>query len=230
MSPYRQEILETFWPPIDHLICASNDNKVLYDFFETGIYDKNRKFMVTTSPSMDILVSSNLERLLYHSCGENTEKVKKCMEKLKKQGVYSVTDEMRKSMDSFHAEFTTEKEAAWQIRQIYEQNGYVIDPHTAVASFAAKKYKEKTKDRKKMVIVSTASPYKFTGAVLTAIDKNFERKNEISLADQLNRFSGVTVPNAIREIESAKILHKKECEVKDMKKMVGQILNIGQNI
>ena len=216
--------------PIDHLICASNDNKVLYDFFETGIYDKNRKFMVTTSPSMDILVSSNLERLLYHSCGENTEKVKKCMEKLKKQGVYSVTDEMRKSMDSFHAEFTTEKEAAWQIRQIYEQNGYVIDPHTAVASFAAKKYKEKTKDRKKMVIVSTASPYKFTGAVLTAIDKNFERKNEISLADQLNRFSGVTVPNAIREIESAKILHKKECEVKDMKKMVGQILNIGQNI
>lgn len=216
--------------PIDHLICASNDNKVLYDFFETGIYDKNRKFMVTTSPSMDILVSSNLERLLYHSCEENTEKVRKCMENLKKQGVYSVTDEMRKSMDSFHAEFTTEKEAAWQIRKIYEQNGYVIDPHTAVASFAAKKYKEKTKDRKKMVIVSTASPYKFTGAVLTAIDKNFERKNEISLADQLNRFSGVAVPNAIREIKSAEILHKKECEVKDMKKMVGQILNIGQNI
>ena len=216
--------------PIGHLICASNDNKVLYDFFHTGKYDKNRNFMVTTSPSMDILVSSNLERLLYHCCENDVEVVKNYMEELKNLGSYTVTDQMKRKMDSFSSEFTTEREAAQEIQRIYRENGYLMDPHTAVASFAAKQYQKKSKDKRKMIIVSTASPYKFIGSVLSAIGEKNERKNELEMAEDLKQISGVPFPNAICEIKNAKIVHQKKCEVKNMKKMVGQILNIEQNI
>ena len=143
--------------PIKKLICASNDNKVLYDFFQTGTYDRQREFILTTSPSMDILISSNLERLLYLSTGCDAEQTAKLMNQLGTEGHYTVTPEMKAKMADFCGGFATEAEDAAAIRELYDETGYVIDTHTGVASAVYQRYKKNTGDETKTVIASTAS-------------------------------------------------------------------------
>ena len=155
--------------PVHKLICASNDNKVLYDFFRTGTYDRKRDFILTTSPSMDILISSNLERLIYRLTGENAEKCAELMKSLSEGGEYTITDEMKAQLGDFYGNFCSEKETADAISEIYKDSNYVIDTHTAVAAGVYKKYVSETEDHLQTVIASTASPYKFTRSVMDAL-------------------------------------------------------------
>lgn len=210
--------------PIAKLICASNDNKVLYDFFETGVYDKNREFILTISPSMDILISSNLERLVYMIAGCDAEKNSELMRALKEKGVYELSDEMRANLSDFAAGYATEAEVKAKIADVYKKTGYVMDTHTAVAASVYDKYQADTKDAKKTVIASTASPYKFSRSVMTAIDARYEGVDEFDLVDALEVISNVEIPNAVEEIRDAKILHTLECDADKMEQTVKNIL------
>ena len=212
--------------PIDKLICASNENKVLYDFFASGTYDRNREFVLTTSPSMDILISSNLERLIYRIAGNDPVKNKELMDALSQGGVYKITDAMKEQLADFYGGFASEEETAGTIKALYENTGYVIDTHTAVAAFVYKKFKEETKDEKPAVIASTASPYKFTRSVMNAIDGKFDAMGDFELVDELSRISGVAVPGAIEEIRTAEVLHDHVCEKEEMKQVVKDFLGI----
>ena len=212
--------------PIDKLICASNENKVLYDFFASGTYDRNREFVLTTSPSMDILISSNLERLIYRIAGNDPVKNKELMDALSQGGVYKITDAMKEQLTDFYGGFASEEETAGTIKALYENTGYVIDTHTAVAAFVYKKFKEETKDEKPAVIASTASPYKFTRSVMNAIDGKFDAMGDFELVDELSRISGVAVPGAIEEIRTAEVLHDHVCEKEEMKQVVKDFLGI----
>ena len=206
--------------PIGKLICASNENKVLYDFFRTGTYDKNREFVLTTSPSMDILISSNLERLIYHIAGDNADRNRELMESLNQTGVYTISEEMKAELKDFYGAYASEQETAKEIHDLYEDTGYIIDTHTAVASSVYKKYRKETGDQTKTVVVSTASPYKFTRSVMTAIDEGYANLEDFALVDELEKISGVPVPGAIQEIRTAPVLHKTECDKEDMEKTV----------
>lgn len=212
--------------PIAKLICASNENKVLFDFFETGKYDKNRQFILTNSPSMDILISSNLERLIYISAGNDADKNKALMESLKNNGYYEIDDDMKANMKDFVAGFATEQDTAKEIHDLYEDTGYVIDTHTAVASSVYKKYVLDNEDDRTSVIVSTASPYKFTRAVMNAIDEKYEKFGDFELVDELTKISNVKIPQAIEDIRSAPVLHDRVCDKTEMRKVVCDILNL----
>lgn len=212
--------------PIDKLICASNENKVLYDFFTTGTYDKNRQFILTTSPSMDILISSNLERLIYRIAGNDSAKNKELMEELKTDGKYEITDEMKAELKDFYGNYASEDETAATIKDLYDKTGYIIDTHTAVASTVYSKYKNETKDTTKAVIASTASPFKFTRSVMNAIDTKYDSMGDFELVDELSKIGNVKVPNAIEEIRNAKVLHDTVCEVDEMQNVVKNFLEI----
>ena len=213
--------------PINKLICASNENKVLFDFFSTGTYDRNREFVLTTSPSMDILISSNLERLIYKIAGNSAVKNKELMDELKTMGKYEITPEMKAELADFYGNYTSEEETAGTIRELYEKTGYIIDTHTAVAANVYKKYVADTKDETKTVIASTASPYKFTRSVMDAIDKEkYDSMSDFELVDELSRISGVAVPQAIEEIRTAPVRHKTVCEVSAMTDEVKKFLGI----
>lgn len=212
--------------PIGKLLCASNENKVLYDFFQTGTYDRNREFVLTTSPSMDILISSNLERLIYRLAGENSEKNAELMTLLSKEGAYTITDEMRSAMKDFAGGYATEAQTAEEIRSVYEKTGYVLDPHTAVASHVYHSWKAQENPQAPAVIASTASPYKFARSVMGAIDAKYESMDDFALIDELCRISGVAVPKAVEEIRTAPILHDKVIEVSQMRQAVKEFLQI----
>ena len=175
--------------PINKLICASNENKVLYDFFTTGEYDRNREFVLTTSPSMDILISSNLERLIYRIAGNSAKKNSELMESLKNTGKYEITPEMKAQLSDFYGNYATEAEDAATIKKLYEDTGYVIDTHTAVAATVYEKYKKETGDDTVTVIASTASPYKFTRSVMDAIDSKYDSMTDFELVDELSKIS-----------------------------------------
>lgn len=210
--------------PIAKLICASNENKVLFDFFETGTYDKNREFVLTSSPSMDILISSNLERLIYLIAGEDSERTKALMAGLKDGGSYGITDDMRQRLADFAAGYATEEETAGCIRSVCEKTGYVMDTHTAVAAHVCGQYRIKSKDTRKCVVASTASPYKFVKSVMTAIDDKYKPEDEFTLLEELRKVSGVDMPQAIRDILNAEVLHTKECDADKMKDIVNGFL------
>ena len=213
--------------PINKLICASNDNKVLYDFFVTGEYDRNREFILTTSPSMDILISSNLERLIYRIAGNDAAKNKALMESLAADGKYVIDEQMKAQLADFYGNYANEEETAETIRRIYEGCGYVIDTHTSVAASVYRKYVEETGDTTKTVIASTASPYKFTRSVMEAIDsEKYAAMDDFELVDELSAISKVPVPNAIEEIRSAEIRHNTVAEVDEMPGVVKKILGI----
>lgn len=212
--------------PIKKLICASNDNKVLYDFFETGVYDRNREFVLTTSPSMDILISSNLERLIYRIAGNDAEKNAALMAALSGQGKYEITAEMKEKLADFYGNYATEKETAATIKELYEETGYVIDTHTAVAATVYNKYKAQTKDEAKTVIASTASPFKFTRSVMEAIDEKYASMDDFALVDELSKLANVKVPNAIEEIRTAPVLHDRVCDKEEMKAVVKEFLHM----
>lgn len=212
--------------PIHKLICASNDNKVLYDFFATGTYDKKRDFLLTISPSMDILISSNLERLIYLSAGCDPEKTKELMTDLAERGEYTVTGEMREKMADFLGGFATQEEDKAAIRQVYDDTGYVMDTHTGVASAVYQKYKKDTGDETKTVIASTASPYKFARSVMEAVRGKDLPEDEFEVIDLLRGASGVEIPQAVEEIRTAPVRHTRECDAADMKKTVAEILGL----
>ena len=203
--------------PIGKFVCASNKNKVLFDFFETGKYDRNREFYVTTSPSMDILISSNLERMIYRIAGNDAKQCAKFMAALTKDGEYVITDAMKAELSEFFGAFGSEEETAVKIKEVYDKEGYVMDTHTAVAAVAYDKYKAATGDDKTpTVIASTASPYKFTRSVMDAIDPAYDAEDDFELVDELNKVSKTAIPKAIEEIRTAPVLHDTVCETAAM--------------
>lgn len=212
--------------PVGKLICASNDNKVLFDFFETGVYDKNRDFILTTSPSMDILISSNLERLIFKIAGEDAQLTADMMTALATAGKYTITDEMKAQMKDFVGGWASEDKTAAEIKRVYEKTGYVMDTHTAVASAVYHDYREKTGDDTRTVIASTASPYKFATSVMGAIDDKYQKMDDFALIDELSKKSGTKIPKAVEEIRSAPVLHNTVCETEDMQKTVENILGL----
>ena len=210
--------------PIGKFVCASNKNKVLFDFFETGKYDRNREFYVTTSPSMDILISSNLERMIYRIAGNDAKQCAKFMAALTKDGEYVITDAMKAELSEFFGAFGSEEETAVKIKEVYDKEGYVMDTHTAVAAVAYDKYKAATGDDKTpTVIASTASPYKFTRSVMDAIDPAYDAEDDFELVDELNKVSKTAIPKAI---ETAPVLHDTVCETAAMEDEVKKILGI----
>ena len=212
--------------PIHKLICASNENRVLYDFFRTGTYDRKRDFILTTSPSMDILISSNLERLIYRLTGENAEKCAELMKSLSEGSEYTITEEMKAQLDDFYGNFCSEKETADAISEIYKDSNYVIDTHTAVAAGVYKKYVSETEDHLPTVIASTASPYKFTRSVMDALGEDHKDLDDFGLVDALSALSKVPVPRAVEEIRTAPVLHDRVVDAVDMPAAVRDILNI----
>ena len=206
--------------PVDQLICASNTNKVLFDFFTTGTYDKKRDFMVTSSPSMDILISSNLERLIYRIAGNDAQKNAEMMQALSGAGEYTITEEMKKGLSDFYGNYADEKETAESIKDLYEKTGYVIDTHTAVATSVYKKYVADTQDTKPTIIASTASPYKFARSVMKAIDEKYDSLSEFELVDELVKISNTKEPDAVKEIRTAPVRHNNVCEVEAMEATV----------
>ena len=212
--------------PIAKFVCASNDNKVLYDFFTTGTYDRNREFILTTSPSMDILISSNLERLIYKIAGNDAEKNAALMKQLSTEGVYTITDEMKAKLAEFAGGYATEAETSATIKKVYESDSYIMDTHTAVAATVYDKYVKETGDKTPTVIASTASPYKFTRSVMESIDEAYAAKSDFELVDELCKLSGVKVPQAIEDIRTAPVLHDTVCDKEEMESVVKKFLNI----
>ena len=212
--------------PVNKLICASNDNKVLYDFFKTGIYNKNREFILTSSPSMDILISSNLERLIYKVCGNSSELNSTYMKDLANKGVYTLNINQIARLEDFVPGYADEKTNAEEIKRVYDETGYVIDTHTGVASAVYRQYNADTKDETPTVIVSTASPYKFTRSVMTSIDPAYDKLEDFDLIRELNKISGVEIPNAIKEIMNADIRHNIVCDIDKMETEMKGFLGI----
>lgn len=223
LAAYYAKLIGT---PIHKLVCASNTNKVLYDFFQTGTYNKNREFVVTSSPSMDILISSNLERLIYNIAGNDSEANAAFMAALSSAGEYTVPEEMMKKTESFAGGYATEEETAETIRTLYEKTGYVIDTHTAVAAKVFQDYKKTTGDTAVTVIASTASPYKFARSVLTSIDEKYHAMSDFELIDKLKEISMTEIPKAIEDIRTAPVRHNTVCETADMQKEVEKYLRL----
>ena len=211
--------------PIETLYCASNENKVLFDFFQSGTYDRKREFILTSSPSMDILISSNLERLIYRITGENAAQTKAFMDALSNNGEYTITKEMMEKLSCFVGGYASEAETAANIKKVFDKAGYIMDTHTSVASCV---YYDKAKDAGlKTVIASTASPYKFTRSVMDAIDKEkYDSMTDFELVDELNALSGVKIPEAIEEIRTAPIRHDIVCDKSEMQMTVEKILGL----
>ena len=212
--------------PLDKLICASNENKVLYDFFESGRYDKNRDFVLTESPSMDILVSSNLERLIYHIADNDAEKTSQLMKALSSQGTYEITERMRANLKDFIGGWADRGQTRDAISRLYREYGYVIDTHTAVAASVYQDYQSKTGDPTKTLIISTASPYKFADSVLDALQTGEVPEDDYERARLLSKVSNTLLPKAVEELRTAPVVHKTVCETGKMQEIVEKLLKI----
>lgn len=209
--------------PIDTLVCASNENKVLYDFFETFTYDKNREFVLTSSPSMDILVSSNFERLVYHAVDDNTDILVDLMTSLETQGEYTLPEEYRGAFSDFKGQYASEEETQEEIEAVYESEGYLMDTHTAVASKALRKAKEGGLESKASVVVSTASPFKFPVAVLESIGISTLQKNDADVLHTLTKLSHTEIPQPMVGLLEAPVLHDRSISVEEMRSAVQEI-------
>jgi threonine synthase len=233
--------------PINKLILASNENKVLYDFLKTGTYDKRREFHVTNSPSMDILISSNLERLIYRLTGNSDQETKQFMEALQNNGSYTISDDMRAGLDRFYGNYATEEETTQKIHDLYADTGYLIDTHTAVGTVVYDKYVAESGDNTVTAIASTASPYKFVRTVMDAIhgsdnestiknhgnthaqtnsDETDSAEYELSLCDSLSAETGVPLPYPIEDLKRASVHHRTVCDPEDMPMVVKEFLGI----
>ena len=197
--------------PIGKLVCASNANNVHTDFLQTGIYDRKRDFYQTMSPSMDILVSSNLERLLYHLT-EDTGQVAAWMQDLAEVGKYDASRLLPALQEHFWAAFADDRATEEEIRAVYERTQYTLDTHTAVAYRAAEDYRRETDDRRPMVVLSTASPYKFGASVLHALGENVAELDEFAQMERLHARSGMEIPARLAALRTAAVLHEGVCE------------------
>ena len=205
--------------PVNKLICASNSNNVLTDFINTGIYNRNRNFYTTISPSMDILISSNLERLLYHLCGENDTQIIEWFTKLSSEGKYEVTDEVKALLnESFYADCCDDDETKATIKSIFDKYSYTCDTHTAVAVKVYEDYKKKTNDTTKAVIASTASPYKFSSSVLEALDSVENEMDEFEMVDKLAEISKYEIPDELLALKNKDVRFSDSIDKNAMKK------------
>ncbi|EHI75459.1 threonine synthase [Streptococcus criceti] len=211
--------------PIAKLICASNENKVLTDFFATKVYDKKRDFKVTSSPSMDILVSSNLERLIFHLLGNDAVKTKTLMDCLAEKGEYQLEPVRPEILDLFEAGFATEEETSAEIKRVYDMSAYIEDPHTAVASAVYHAYKKESGDETPVVIASTASPYKFPRVAVSAVGGQ-DVEDDFKAVEELHHLSGVAVPKAVDGLETAEVRHKTVVATADMQQAVEDYLGV----
>lgn len=206
--------------PVEKFICASNDNKVLADFFHTGIYDKRRELILTESPSMDILVSSNLERLLFEGSGKDGEEIKKLMDSLIKDGIYQVSDKLKEFLKDFYGNFATQEEVSKAISDMYEKEGYLIDTHTAVAQVVYEKYVKETGDNKQVLIASTASPYKFPRSICNALEIDVEGIDDFDVLNKLFEKTKVEIPTNLKDLDKKQILHEEVWDKDEMKEAI----------
>ena len=211
--------------PINKLICASNENKVLTDFFKTGVYDRRRELQLTSSPSMDILISSNLERLLYHLDDKVQGAIPSYMDQLTDNGFYQID---KKYLNEFYGNYATEEEVAETINKVYGQYDYLLDTHTAVAYNVVKKYQKESGDNTKTVIVSTASPYKFASAVASSIGIDVDKMDEFQVIDRMSKKTGVDIPKSIEDLKTKEILHQNNCNKEDMRSLIEDFLGVGE--
>lgn len=212
--------------PVHRLICASNENNVLYDFLQTGMYDRRRDLVMTNSPSMDILVSSNLERLLYELSGHDEALIREMMNQLNAKGRYEVTDQIKDGLKDFYGGFALEEDTYKYIKKVYQDTQYVMDPHTAVAFAVYDQYKKETGDPTKTVIASTASPFKFTRSIYRAIWGDGDEYSDFELIGEISKLAGLPIPESIKNIDEKEILHRDVCEKDEMKTMVCKILKV----
>lgn len=213
--------------PVNKLICASNENNVLTDFIDSGVYDKNRQFKTTISPSMDILISSNLERLLFIATDGDDKRVSAWMDELKNEGKYEVTDDVKaKIKETFVAGCCSDAETLEEIKRVEADSSYVMDTHTAVAKKVYEDYKKATNDETKTVIVSTASPFKFADSVLSAIKEEITSKNEFEMLAELSKAANAAIPKPLANLESKPVIFTTTCEKDEMYDVVSQMLNL----
>jgi len=214
--------------PIKTLVCASNSNNVLTDFLKSGEYNKNREFFTTTSPSMDILISSNLERLLYHMSGEDDTLVSSLMNSLSNEGKYTVNETLIKNIQSlFDAGCCDEESVSATIKEHFDKFSYLCDTHTSVAVKVYENYVSQTGDDIPTVIDSTASPYKFSKSVLTAVlGGKTPQLDEFDMVDELNRVTGAEVPKPLRALKDKEVRFKEVCDKENMSEMVFKLLNL----
>ena len=211
--------------PIDKFICASNENKVLTDFFETGVYDKKRELILTESPSMDILVSSNLERLLYEASGRNPEIVSELMNSLNAKGVYEVNDKVKSFIKEFYGNFATTDEVYAAIKEEYEKENYVMDTHTAVAHVVKNKYVKETGDDKPALVLSTASPYKFPRSICNALNVDVDGINDFEVLKKLSEATENEIPKNLANLENSEVLHNEVWDKSQMRDALLAYLN-----
>ncbi|MDE7281082.1 MAG: threonine synthase [Ruminiclostridium sp.] len=212
--------------PVNKLICASNANNVLTDFIKTGVYDKNRKFYTTVSPSMDILISSNLERLLYHLSGEDTEQINKWFGLLKEQGKYEVSPEVKEKISQlFYAGCCNDEETKAAIKDCFDSYSYLMDTHTAVAYKVYSDYRKETGDDTKTVIASTANPYKFGAAVYSAVGGDCTGLDEFAIIEKLEEKTGTVIPQPLAATRNKEVRFKGVIEREAMPKAVSDFLN-----
>jgi len=209
--------------PIDKFICASNVNNVLFDFINSGTYNKRRELIVTNSPSMDILLSSNLERFLYDISDSNSDILKGYMNSLADEGIYTVNASMLNKMKDFYGGFASEEETIEAIAKVYKSYNYVMDTHTAVAYKVYDSYRKKVSDTNKNVILSTASPFKFPSSVAKAIDNTIEG-DDFQKVKELSLLLNLDIPRNIKDLDKKPIIHNKTCSRSQMSIFVEQFL------
>ncbi|MDD3640922.1 MAG: threonine synthase, partial [Atribacterota bacterium] len=215
--------------PVEKLICASNINKVLTDFFQNGIYDRNRHLISTISPSMDILISSNLERFLFEISDHNEVAINYWMRNLQEKGNFKLEKTLKNKMEEIvFAGYASEKETMNTIKKVYNQYQYLIDPHTAVGVKVFNDYKVLVQDNTKTVVDATASPFKFNQSVFTALsgENNVKNMDELVLLQELSKYSGSPIPANLQELTTKKIRHNLVYDKKDIRKSLQDILKI----
>lgn len=214
--------------PIARLICAANANHVLADFFSSGVYDRNRPFYRTLSPSMDILISSNLERLLYEVTGRDHRRISGWMQQLAETGRYQVDEQTREALQElFWSDFATDQQTQATIRETYQQCGYLLDPHTAVGKFVYNRYRAATGDLTPTVIAATASPFKFCTSVAEALFPGLPAEgDEFSRLRMLSEFCQLAVPRGLRDLEHRPVRHQGKAAPGEMKSILQKILGI----
>jgi threonine synthase len=213
--------------PVSRLICASNRNKILTEFIRTGLYDRRREFYKTESPSMDILISSNLERLLFELAGRQSANLSEWMEKLASRGWYTISPSALDHLQAlFYGGFADRKETLRAVKEAFEKYGYLMDPHSAVGYSVWRRYREETGDGSPALLASTASPFKFNRAVLEALGRDPGPKNEFSLLEELSSLSGQPVPAQLAELKSLPEIHKGVCEKQEMADVLYRFLRL----
>lgn len=210
--------------PINKLICASNINNVLTKFFNTGVFDSNRHLELTETPSMDILVSSNLERLLFEVTGRDSIKVKNYMENLKNNSLYEIDKNVQNKLKDFYANYSTDEEVKKSIKEVYDKYNYLIDTHTAVAYDVYNKYVKETGDTSKYLLISTASPFKFVRSIFNALGENISNKNDFELVEELSIKYSLDIPYNIKDLNKKTINHNISCTKESIKEVITRLL------